>query len=155
MFRSPLLSTTMLALALFAAPAIAQDASKPVARVEGQTITEEDVRIALDELSPTLPQQLDAAQRRTYAIDYLIDLKIVASQAAKENLADTADFKKRLDQTRDRLLMEAILTREGDKGSSDEAMKKFYDETVKGLKPAQEVARVISSWRPRPRPRLR
>ena len=40
MFRSPLSSTTMLALALFAVPAIAQDASKPVARVEGQTITE-------------------------------------------------------------------------------------------------------------------
>ncbi len=53
MFRNALFSTSMLALALFAVPAHAQDASKPVARVEGQTITEEDVRIALDELSPT------------------------------------------------------------------------------------------------------
>lgn len=139
MSRSALFSTTMLALAFFAVPALAQDASKPVARVEGQAITEEDVRIALDELSPTLPQQLDATQRRNYAIDYLIDLKIVATQAAKEKLADSPEFKKRLDQTRDRLLMEAILTREGDKGASEEAMKKFYDETVKGLKPTQEV----------------
>ncbi len=86
-----------------------------------------------------MPQQLDATQRRTYAIDYLIDLKIVAAQAAKEKLAESAEFKKRLDQTRDRLLMEAILTREGDKGATEEAMRKFYDETVKGLKPAQEV----------------
>jgi len=143
MIRKTLLVAASL-LALSMAPALAQDAGKPVptapvATVNGQTITEEDVRIALEELSPTLPQQLDAAQRRTYAIDYLVDLKIVAGQAATEKLADTPEFQKRLGQTRDRLLMEALLTREGEKGATDAAMKSFYDETVKGLKPAQEV----------------
>jgi peptidyl-prolyl cis-trans isomerase C len=123
---------------LLAFPALAQDA-KPVATVDGQTITEEDLRIALDELSSGLPQQMDAKQRRDYAIDYLIDLKIVASQAAKEKLDATAEFKKRLDQTRERLLMETILTREGEKGTTDAALRKFYDETVKTLKTEQEV----------------
>jgi peptidyl-prolyl cis-trans isomerase C len=119
-------------------PALAQEA-KPVATVNGQAITEEDVRIALDELASGLPQQMDAKQRRDYAIDYLIDLKIVAGQAAKEKLDDTADFRKRLDQTRERLLMETILTREGEKGATDEALRKFYDDTVKTLKTDQEV----------------
>jgi peptidyl-prolyl cis-trans isomerase C len=137
MIRS--LAASLLAFTILAGPAFAQDAAKSVATVDGQAITEEDVRIALDELGPTLPQQLDAAQRRSYAIDYLVDLKIVANQAAKDKLAEAPEFKKRLDQTRDRLLMEAILTREGEKGASEEAMRKFYDETVKGLKPAQEV----------------
>jgi peptidyl-prolyl cis-trans isomerase C len=123
---------------LLAFPSLAQDA-KPVATVDGQAITEEDVRIALDELSSGLPQQMDAKQRRDYAIDYLIDLKIVAGQAAKEKLDATAEFKKRLDQTRERLLMETILTREGEKGGNDAALRKFYDETVKGLKTEQEV----------------
>jgi len=140
MTRSALLSATaFIALHLLAAPSIAQDAAKPVATVEGQAITEDDVKIALDELGPTLPQQLDPAQRRTYAIDYLIDLKIVAAQAGREKLADAPEFRKRLEQTRDRLLMESLLTREGEKGATDAAMKAFYDETVKGLKPAQEV----------------
>ena len=139
MRKNGLFSASVLALTLFVAPvAFAQD-SKVIARVDGTSITEEDLKIALEELTPTLPQQMDAAQRRTYAIDYLIDLKIVAAQAAKDKIADTADFKKRLSQTNDRLLMEALLTKEGEKGSSDEAMKKFYDETIKGLKPAQEV----------------
>jgi peptidyl-prolyl cis-trans isomerase C len=120
-------------------PAIAQDAAKQVAKVDGQVITEEDVRIALDELSSGLPQQMDAAQRRSYAIDYLIDLKIVAGQAAKEKLDATPEFAKRLDQTRERLLMETILTREGEKAGTDEATRKFYDETVKGLKSEQEI----------------
>ncbi len=152
MSRIFLLSTALclsLAMPAFAqAPAPAAPTPAPVtttlptgvvARVGGVTITEDDVKVALDELGPTLPQRLDAAEKRTYAIDYLIDLKIVAAQGAKEKLDDTADFKRRLDQTRDRLLMEALLTREGDKGVSDEAMKKFYDDTVKTLKGAQEV----------------
>jgi peptidyl-prolyl cis-trans isomerase C len=120
-----------------ATPAVNPQAQ--VAKVDGHVITEDDVRIALEELSPGLPQQMDAAQRRTYAIDYLIDLRIVAVQAAKEKLDETAEFKKRMGQTRDRLLMETILTREGDKGATEEAMRKFYDETVKGLKTEQEV----------------
>jgi peptidyl-prolyl cis-trans isomerase C len=127
-----------IALSLLSSVAFAQD-TKVIARVDGTAITEEDLKIAMEELSPTLPREMDAAQRRTYAVDYLIDLKIVAAQAAKDKLADTPDFKKRLSQTSDRLLMEALLTREGDKGATEEAMKKFYDETVKGLKPTVEV----------------
>jgi peptidyl-prolyl cis-trans isomerase C len=136
--RAMLMASTFALSALLAFPGYAQD-SKVVAKVDGFSITEGDVNSALEELGAGLPQQMDAAQRRTYAIDYLIDLKIVATVAAKEKLGDTADFKKRLDQTRDRLLMEAMLTREGDKGATEDAMKKFYEETVKGLKPAQEV----------------
>jgi peptidyl-prolyl cis-trans isomerase C len=127
-----------LALSLLSSVAFAQD-TKVIARVDGATITEEDLKIAMEELSPTLPREMDAAQRRSYAVDYLIDLKIVAAQAAKDKLADTPDFKKRLGQTSDRLLMEALLTREGDKGATEEAMKTFYDETIKGLKPTVEV----------------
>jgi peptidyl-prolyl cis-trans isomerase C len=150
-----LLFTTALCLSLSApawaqapAPATVPTAPVPaanalpagvVARVGGVAITEDDVKVALEELAPTMPQRMEAAEKRTYAIDYLIDLKIVAAQGAKEKLDDTADFKRRFEQTRDRLLMEALLTREGDKGVSDEAMKKFYDETVKTLKGAQEV----------------
>jgi peptidyl-prolyl cis-trans isomerase C len=121
------------------APAVSALPAGVVARVGGAAITEEDVKVALEELGPTMPQRMEAGERRTYAIDYLIDLKIVAAQGAKEKLDDTADYKRRLEQTRDRLLMEALLTREGDKAVSDDAMKKFYDETVKTLKGTQEV----------------
>ena len=134
-----LLGASVFALGMATASlAMAQDA-KVIAKVDGVVITEDDVKVALEELGPTLPQQMDAAQRRSYTVDYLIDLKIVAAQANKEKIVETADFKKRMDQTRDRLLMEALLTREGDKGATEEAMKKFYDETVKTLKGGQEV----------------
>jgi peptidyl-prolyl cis-trans isomerase C len=131
------LAATLLIPAL--APATFAQAPKPVATVDGQPITEEDLKMALEELGSSLPRQMDDKQRRDYAIDYLIDLKIVARQAAKEKLDETADFKRRLEQTRERLLMETILTREGEKGASDAALRQFYDETVKTLKPEQEA----------------
>jgi peptidyl-prolyl cis-trans isomerase C len=142
--RLTLLSSAFAFSLAFTPVVFAQDAKNPqenriIAKVDGTSITEEDVRIALDELNAGLPQQMGPPERRQYAIDYLIDLKIVAGAAAKEKIADTADFKKRLDQTRDRLLMESLLTREGDKGTTDVAMKKFYDESVASLKSGQEV----------------
>jgi peptidyl-prolyl cis-trans isomerase C len=115
------------------------DPTKQVAKVDNVVITEEDVRVALEELSPTLPAQMSPEQRRTYTIDYLVDLKIVAAAANREKIAETPEFKRRLDQTRDRLMMEVLLTREGEKGATDEAMRKFYDDTVKTMKPTQEV----------------
>jgi peptidyl-prolyl cis-trans isomerase C len=136
--RYRLLAAGSLALALvISGAAVAQDA-KVVAKVNGATITEEDVKVALEELGSTLPQQMDEKQRRDYAIDYLVDLKIVAA-ADKEKVADTADFRRRMEQTRERLLMETLLTREGERGATDEAMRKFYDDTVKTLKPTVEV----------------
>jgi peptidyl-prolyl cis-trans isomerase C len=63
----------------------------------------------------------------------------VARAADREKLGDTPDFRKRLEQTRERLLMEALLTREGEKGATDEALKKFYDDTVKTLPQEKEI----------------
>ncbi len=139
MTRLRSMASVALAALLLAAPASAQDAARLVARVDGHAITEEDVRIALDELASGLPRHMNDKEKRDYAIDYLIDLRIVAAQAAREKLDAGAEFKKRLDQTRDRLLMETILTREGDRAGTDEAARKFYDETVKTLKTEQEV----------------
>jgi peptidyl-prolyl cis-trans isomerase C len=146
LFRTPLLrpaAPLLLAAgfaAAFALSAAAQaPAAKPVATVAGQAITEEDVKIAMEELASGMPRQMDDRQRRDYAIDYLIDLKIVAAQAAKEKLDETADFKRRIEQTRERILMETILTREGEKAATEAAVRKFYDDTVKTLKTEQEV----------------
>jgi peptidyl-prolyl cis-trans isomerase C len=136
---------TLAALALaagllvsLAAPVLAQG-SKPVAKVDDMVVTEEDVAIGLAEMGASLPQQMNEAQRRNYIVEYLMDLKLVARAADREKLGDTPDFRKRLEQTRERLLMEALLTREGEKGATDEALKKFYDDTVKTLPQEKEI----------------
>lgn len=129
--------TAVLVSVLAASSAFAQE-EKVVARVDGIAITEADVALALEELAASL-QQADESQRRTYAINYLVDLKLVAAAAAKDKLGETKDFQRRIDQARERLLMEKMFTREGEKAASEQAMRAFYDETVKTLKPEQEV----------------
>jgi peptidyl-prolyl cis-trans isomerase C len=114
--------------------------TRPVARIDGSiVITEADVATALEELGANLPAQMNDAQKRDYAIEYLMDLKLVARAAEREKIADSDDFRRRLEQTRDRLLMESLLTREGAKGVTDEALRKFYDDTVKVMKPEPEI----------------
>jgi peptidyl-prolyl cis-trans isomerase C len=118
--------------------ALAQ-APKPVATIDDMVVTEEDVAIGLAEMGASLPQQMTEPQRRNYIIEYLMDLKLVARAADREKLGETPDFKKRLEQTRERILMETLLAREGEKGATDAALRKFYDDTVKTLPQEKEV----------------
>lgn len=120
--------------ALLAGPVLAKTAAK----VDGVEITDDDVNLAVEDLASQMPQ-MDEKQRRDYVLDYLIDLKLVARQAEKDKLGEGADFARRLAMAKDKLLMDKLLVQEGDKATSDEALKKFYDETVKTLKPEQEV----------------
>jgi peptidyl-prolyl cis-trans isomerase C len=137
-FRLKSVAAAGLVLLMTTGATLAQD-NKMVAKVGEVIITEGELKAALEELGPSVPQQLNEKQKRDYALEYLIDLKLVAGEAEKRKLGDSADFKRKLDQTRERLLMETLLTVEGDKGATDEATRKFYDDTIKTMKPTVEA----------------
>ena len=54
-------------------------ACKDLAKIDGVPITEDDVNDALEDIGPGLPQKLDGPARQQYALDYLIDMKLVAN----------------------------------------------------------------------------
>lgn len=110
-----------------------------LATVNGSPIRESDVTLALEDLASSLPQGATEAQKRTYVLDYLVDLKIVSDAAEKQKLAESGDFARKLAYARERLLMESLLGEEGRKAGSDEAVKKFYDEAVAKATPETEV----------------
>jgi len=70
---------------------------------------------------------------------FLIDMKIVAKAAEDKKVADSDDFKKRMAFTRNRLLMDSLLASEGKAATTDEAMKKVYEEASKQISGEQEV----------------
>ena len=117
----------LLAAALFALPAYA--AEEPLATVNGTPVTSGDVAIAEDEVGAALAQ-IPEAQRRDRVLDYLIDLKLLAQQAAKEQLDRSDDFNKRMAYLHDKALMETLMKREVDKAVTDQAARAFYDEQV-------------------------
>ncbi|MDP3691278.1 peptidylprolyl isomerase [Bradyrhizobium sp.] len=128
-----------LAMVLIAAlPVRAQDANPVLAKVDGAEIRQSDLTLAEEELGPSLAQ-MDPSTKRDNVLAFLIDMKIVAKAAEDKKVENNEDFKKRLAFTRNRLLMDSLLATEGKAGTTDEAMKKVYEEASKQITGEQEV----------------
>jgi peptidyl-prolyl cis-trans isomerase C len=120
----------------FALPAAA---STVVAKVNGVAITDEDVKLAGEDLGPAIPKQLQGAARDAYILDYLIDGQLVAQKAVADKLDQTPDFPKKLAYYKEKLLMEALLSQTAKAAVTDEAMHKVYDDAKKNFKPQDEI----------------
>src|SRR5882757_6946614 len=131
--------TGCVALALITgSPVYAQDANPVLAKVNGADIRQSDLALAEEELGPSLAQ-MDPATKNENVLGFLIDMKIVAKAAEEKKIADREDFKTRLAFARNRLLMDNLLAVEGKAATTDEAMKKVYEEASKQITGEQEV----------------
>jgi peptidyl-prolyl cis-trans isomerase C len=127
------------ASALVPVSAVMAQEDKVVARVDGIAITEADLKVAADDLGERLPPGMPEAQRRDYLVGYVVDLKIGARAAEAAKVAENADFARRLSYFRNKLLLDEYLTSEGKKAVTEAAARKLFDDTVKDLKPEEEV----------------
>jgi len=119
-------------------PAAAATGSKVLARVDGSPITEADLLLAAEDPALSLPN-MDEAQKRDVIVGYLIDLKTGAKAAEAAKIGEGPDFARKLAYFRDKLLLDEYLDREVKKAVTPEATRKLYDDTIKNLKPEQEV----------------
>ena len=142
-FRDAPFARSGLALALglgaFLFAGLAHAEPKVLAKIDGAPITEDDVNDALEDIGPGLPQKLDGPARQQYALDYLIDMKLVARKAAADKMDAGAAFARRLAYYHDKLAMEALLTDVATKAATDEAEHKAYDEAAKASPPQPEI----------------
>ena len=122
-----------LAMVLLAGlPVRAEDANPVLAKVNGAEIRQSDMALAEEELGPSLAQ-MDPATKKENVLAFLIDMKIVAKAAEAKKIEDRDDFKARLAFARNRLLMDNLLAVEGKAATTDEAMKKVYEEAAKQI----------------------
>jgi peptidyl-prolyl cis-trans isomerase C len=119
-------------------PLQAEETNPVLAKVNGAEIRQSDVTLAEEELGPSLAQ-MDPATKKENVLAFLIDMKIVAKAAEAKKIEDRDDFKARLAFTRNRLLMDNLLAAEGKAATTEEAMKKVYDEAAKQIEGEQEV----------------
>jgi len=128
-----------LVVALLAGVPLRAEGANPVlAKVNGAEIRASDVALAEEELGPSLAQ-MDPASRKDNVLSFLIDMKIVSKEAEDKKIADRDDFKTRLAFARDRLLMDNLLAVEGKAATTDDNMKKVYEEAAKQISGEQEV----------------
>src|SRR5579871_5622610 len=132
------LAASALAIALFANMPLRADDNPVLAKVNGAEIRQSDVTLAEEELGPSLAQ-MDPATKKENVLAFLIDMKIVAKAAEDKKIEDRPDFKARLAFSRNRLLMDNLLASEGKAATTEEAMKKVYDEAAKQIAGEQEV----------------
>jgi peptidyl-prolyl cis-trans isomerase C len=131
--------TGCLAMVLLAgAPLRAEEANPVLAKVNGAEIRQSDVALAEEELGPSLAQ-MDPATKKDNVLSFLIDMKIVSKAAEDKKVENGEEFKKRLAFTRSRLLMDSLLATEGKVATTDEAMKKVYQDASKQISGEQEV----------------
>src|SRR5438128_642785 len=131
--------TGCVAWVLFAGlPLRAEDANPVLAKVNGSEIRQSDLALAEEELGPSLAQ-MDPATKKDNLLAFLIDMRIVSKAAEDKKLENSEDFKKRLAFTRKRLMMDSLLAAEGKAATTDEAMKKVYEEASKQITGEAEV----------------
>jgi peptidyl-prolyl cis-trans isomerase C len=112
--------------------------AKVLAKVNGVEITDEDVKLALDDLGPGIPRQLEGKARDTYVLDFLVDEQLVVQKAQADKMAETPDFARKLAYLRDKALMETLLGKVAKEAATDAAIKQTYDEAAKNQKPETE-----------------
>lgn len=112
---------------------------KVLAKVNGVEITTDDLKLALEDMGPSLPQQLDGKARENYLLEYLIDARLVAQKAASEKIAENPEFIKRMAYYKDKLMTEGLLTKISKTAVTEADIKKTYDEAAAKQKPETEV----------------
>ena len=138
------LAAGLAALALLAAPVLAQNApaadpAKTVlATVNGEAITEADVALAVDDVAGQFPN-LDADGIKRVTLDFLIEVKLAAQAAKAKKVDQSPDFARRLAYVRERVLMQQLLNDESAKATADAAVKAYFDAEIKKIEPAEEV----------------
>lgn len=128
-------------LLVSAAPLFAQDSSKDkdpvVAKVNGAEIRQSDIAFAEEEAGQLPP--MSPEQKQDYLVQFMADMILVSKAAEDKKLGDTVDFKRKLTFSRNKLLMEALLTQTGKESLTEEAMKKVYDDALKQMGEEKEV----------------
>jgi peptidyl-prolyl cis-trans isomerase C len=109
-----------------------------VARVEGIEITDQDMQLAEEDLSGTIPQGLAGEQKAAFILDYLIDMRLAARKAETDRFAESADFKRKLAFLRDKTLMESLLSQVARESLTEAETKKVYETAVRAQSPEIE-----------------
>jgi peptidyl-prolyl cis-trans isomerase C len=132
-----LIAPILALLMLSSGPLYAQDKDPLIAKVNGVEIHQSDLAVAEDEAGQIPPMSPEAKQ--DYLVQFVADMILVSKAAQDKKFGDSADFKRKLEFARKKLLMEGLLQSIGKEAVTDEAMRKVYDEAIKQIGDEKEV----------------
>jgi peptidyl-prolyl cis-trans isomerase C len=132
-----LATAVLLGLCVFAGWAVrAQEGV--VAKVDGKTITEADMRLAESEIGSDLGSLPDSTKRRVL-LEFLIENQLFADAAERQKLSAGSGFDERMQYWRRRSLRDVFFDRSVKDTVNEPETKRFYEQQVSALKPEEEV----------------
>ena len=125
---------------LVASPHLARaDDAKVLAKVNGKTITEGDLKLADSEMGGELAN-MPEPQKRQMLLEFMIENIVFADAAEGAKLATGPAYEARIAYIKRRALRELYFEKYVREAVSDAEAKTFYDEQVKAMKPQDEVS---------------
>jgi peptidyl-prolyl cis-trans isomerase C len=131
-------ASTAMAAAPAATPSAAKGEGPVVAKINGVEVREGDLKLAEEDIGQQMPPMPEEA-KRDYLITYVGDMILLTQAAEEKKLAESPEFKQRLEFTRKKLLMAALLEGEAKTASTEAAMRKVYEDATKQMRPEEEV----------------
>ncbi|MEX0347757.1 MAG: peptidylprolyl isomerase [Rhizobiaceae bacterium] len=122
-------------VAIFPAQTAPEDV---LATVNGQPITEADLDLAVNDLEQQLVN-VPAERRRAAALSFLVEVHLLATEAEKSGLSDSAAFQRRMDLLRRRALHTGYVEQEVAATLTEEAVRERYDLEVANTSPVNEI----------------
>ncbi len=135
--KATLLGAALALLVGASTPGFAQDKDPVVATVNGTQIHQSDITAAEEEAGQIPP--MSAEQKQDYMVQFLTDMTLLTQAAEAKKIGQSDDFKRKMEFTRKKLLMESLLQSAGKAATTDEALHKTYDEAVKSMPAEEEV----------------
>jgi peptidyl-prolyl cis-trans isomerase C len=120
------------------AASAAQAQERVIAKVNGNTITDTDMRLAEAEIGSDL-DSLPEATRRRVLLEFLIENQLFADAAEGQQLGLGAAFAERLQYWRRRTLRDAYFDKSVRDAVSDADARKYYAGQISAAKPEEEV----------------
>ncbi len=109
-----------------------------IAKVNGKTITDTDMKLAEAEIGNDLGSLPEATKRRVL-VEFLIENQLFADAAESQKLGAGQSFDERMQYWRRRALRDAYFDKSVREAISDADAKRFYDGQIGALKPEEEV----------------
>ncbi|MGZ5914917.1 MAG: peptidylprolyl isomerase [Hyphomicrobium sp.] len=109
-----------------------------VATVNGQPITESDLRFAENELGGEIANLPPEVKRRALA-EYLIDNELFAKAAEEAKIAATPEYEQQMRYLKRRVLRELYFDKTLKGKIGEDEAKKIYTEKIAQLKPEEEI----------------
>lgn len=126
------------AAALGAWTVSAAEPNTPVAKVNGQDITQGELKFAEAEIGSELAG-VPAENRRRVLVEYLIEAHLMAQLAEKAQLGTSPDFESRMKYYRMRALRDAFFENKVRDSIGEAQAKSLYEERVKTIPSQPEV----------------